>query len=224
MYLELVWKHKLLMLKGTLVTLELTIGAIIIGLVLGIIAGMGILSKNRVYHIISDIYVQFIRGTPILLQIFFFYLGVPQIYRAITGVPISPDPFITGMLALGFNSGAYTAEVIRAGIQSISIGQTEAAQSQGFSGLQTMRYIILPQALRRMVPPIFNELIVLLKDSALISTIGVMDLMFTSKLLGAKYYNYVPFLLGAGLVYLTLTIFLSRLLKFLEKRFPVRQA
>ena len=223
MDLFLIWKHKTMLLQGTMVTLELTSGAITMGLILGIIAGMGVISQNRFYRTASDIYVQLIRGTPILLQIFFFFLGVPQIYYALTGNSISPDPVMTGMIALGFNSGAYTAEIIRAGIQAIPTGQSEASHSLGLSDAQTMRYIILPQALRRMVPPLLSELIVLLKDSALVSTIGVMDLMFTSKLLGAKYYNYVPFLVGAGGIYLFFTIILSRLLKVYEKKYPIRK-
>ena len=223
MDLFLIWKHKTMLLQGTMVTLELTSGAITMGLILGIIAGMGVISQNRFYRTASDIYVQLIRGTPILLQIFFFFLGVPQIYYALTGNSISPDPVMTGMIALGFNSGAYTAEIIRAGIQAIPTGQSEASHSLGLSDAQTMRHIILPQALRRMVPPLLSELIVLLKDSALVSTIGVMDLMFTSKLLGAKYYNYVPFLVGAGGIYLFFTIILSRLLKVYEKKYPIRK-
>ncbi|SKA71804.1 polar amino acid transport system permease protein [Paucidesulfovibrio gracilis DSM 16080] len=219
---SLVWKHHALMLKGMVTTLECTSGAISLGLILGIVAGIGVISDKRLYRWISDIYVQVIRGTPLLLQIFFFYLGGPQVYRAITGDTISPDPLITGILALGVNSGGYTAEIIRAGIQSIGTGQTEAALSSGLNKRQTMIYIILPQALRRMIPPLFNELIVLLKDSSLISTIGVADLMFSAKLLGSKYYNYVPFLLGAALIYLTLTVSFSRIMKYLERRWPVR--
>lgn len=218
----LVWKHHALMLKGMLTTLGVTSGAISLGLVLGIIAGVGVISEKKLYRYVCDVYVQLIRGTPVLLQIFFFYLGGPQIYRAITGDSISPDPLITGIIALGVNSGAYTAEIIRAGIQSIGKGQTEAALSSGLCKRQTMIYIILPQALRRMIPPLFNELIVLLKDSSLISTIGVADLMFSAKLLGSKYYNYVPFLLGAAFVYLVLTISFSRVMKYLENRWPVR--
>lgn len=223
MDLFLIWKHKTMLLKGTMVTLELTGGAITMGLILGIIAGMGVISRNKWYRTLSDIYVQLIRGTPVLLQIFFFFLGVPQIYNAVTGNTLSPDPVITGIIALGFNSGAYTAEIIRAGIQAIPAGQGEASHSLGMSDTQTMRYVILPQALRRMVPPLMSELIVLLKDSALVSTIGVMDLMFTSKLLGAKYYNYVPFLVGAGAIYLFFTVFLSRLLKVYERKYPIRK-
>ncbi|MEF2145457.1 MAG: amino acid ABC transporter permease [Desulfovibrionaceae bacterium] len=218
----LVWKHKALMLQGMVTTLGVTSGAISLGLILGVLAGVGVLSEKKLYHYVADVYVQLIRGTPVLLQIFFFYLGGPQIYRALTGDSISPDPLITGILALGVNSGAYTAEIIRAGIQSIGKGQTEAAQSSGLSKRQTMFYIILPQALRRMIPPLFNELIVLLKDSSLISTIGVADLMFSAKLLGSKYYNYVPFLLGAACVYLVLTVTFSRIMKYIEVRWPVR--
>lgn len=129
-----------------------------------------------------------------------------------------PDPLVTGIVALGINSGAYNAEIIRAGIQSINKGQMEAARSTGLGHVQAMTYVILPQALKRMIPPLANELIVLLKDSSLISTIGVGELMFSAKVLGAKYYTYVPFLVGAGCIYLTLTFSFSRFFNVLERR------
>lgn len=210
------------MAKGALVSLEVAAGAISIGLVLGIIFGVATLSSNRLVRMAAGVYITVIRGTPLLLQIFFLFLGGPQLFRLITGHSISPDPLVTGILALGLNSGAYTAEIIRAGIQSIDRGQTEGALSLGLKKMQVMRYVILPQALRRMVPPLGNELIVMLKDSSLISAIGVYDLMFTAKLLGAKYYTYVPFLMGAAVIYLIMTMMIQRTMKYLERRWPVR--
>lgn len=215
---SLVFKHYDMLLKGALASLEVTFGALAMGLVLGIIAGTCRISRRFSIRVMADAYIQIIRGTPMLLQIFFFYLGFPQIYMILTGEGITPDPLITGMIALGINSGAYNAEIIRAGIQSINKGQMEAARSTGLNHVQSMAYVILPQALRRMIPPLGNELIVLLKDSSLISTIGVAELMFSAKVLGAKYYTYVPFLVGAGCIYLVLTFSFSRFFNALEKK------
>lgn len=215
---SLVFKHYDMLLNGALATLEITFGALALGLFLGIIAGTCRISRRLAIRIVADSYIQIIRGTPMLLQIFFFYLGFPQIYMLITGEGITPDPLVTGIIALGINSGAYNAEIIRAGIQSINKGQMEAARSTGLGHTQAMIYVILPQALRRMIPPLANELIVLLKDSSLISTIGVGELMFSAKVLGAKYYTYVPFLVGAGCVYLILTFSFSRVFNALEKK------
>ncbi|MBG0789607.1 MAG: amino acid ABC transporter permease [Desulfovibrionaceae bacterium] len=215
---SLVFKHYAMLLQGAQATLIVTFGALGLGLVLGIIAGTGRISRRLCIRLVADGYIQLIRGTPMLLQIFFFYLGFPQIYMLVTGEGITPDPLITGIVALGINSGAYNAEIIRAGIQSINKGQMEAARGTGLSHNQAMFYVILPQALKRMIPPLGNELIVLLKDSSLISTIGVAELMFSAKVLGARYYTYVPFLAGAGCIYLTLTFGFSRLFNRLERK------
>ncbi|AMK11684.1 MAG: amino acid ABC transporter permease [Pseudodesulfovibrio sp.] len=215
---SLIFKHQDMLLNGALVTLEVTFGALALGLFLGIFAGIGRISRRTVVRMAADAYIQVIRGTPMLLQIFFFYLGFPQLYMLATGQGITPDPLITGIVALGINSGAYNAEIIRAGIQSIDKGQMEAARGTGLSHVQAMFWVILPQALKRMIPPLGNELIVLLKDSSLISTIGVAELMFTAKVLGAKYYTYVPFLVGVACIYLTLTFGFSRLFNALERK------
>lgn len=215
---SLIFKHQDMLLHGAMITLEITFGALALGLFLGTFAGIGRISRRLPIRMIADAYIQVIRGTPMLLQIFFFYLGFPQLYMLATGQGITPDPLITGIVALGINSGAYNAEIIRAGIQSIDKGQMEAARGTGLSHVQAMFWVILPQALKRMIPPLGNELIVLLKDSSLISTIGVAELMFTAKVLGAKYYTYVPFLVGVGCIYLVLTFGFSRLFNVLERK------
>ncbi|WP_272699659.1 amino acid ABC transporter permease [Desulfovibrio sp. Fe33] len=215
---SLIFKHQDMLLHGAWITLQITFGALSLGLLLGILAGTGRISRRLHIRIIADIYIQIIRGTPMLLQIFFFYLGFPQIFMAITGESYTPDPLLTGIVALGINSGAYNAEIIRAGIQSINKGQMEAARGTGLTHVQAMFHVILPQALKRMIPPLGNELIVLLKDSSLISTIGVAELMFTAKVLGARYYTYVPFLVGVGVIYLTLTFGFSRFFNALERK------
>lgn len=218
---HLVWLQKGYVLQGTIYTLGMTLGAAILGILFGLVLGMGRISRNRLAASLSSLYVTVIRGTPMLLQIFFLFFGIPQIYQAITGSSLTIDPIITGIIALGLNSAAYVAEIVRAGIQSIDKGQMEAARSLGLSYRQAMRHVILPQAFRRIIPPLANEFIVLLKDSSLVSAIGASELMYRSKLMGAKYYAYVPFLVGAAAVYLVLTIIFSQLVSRLERRLAV---
>ena len=219
----LVWQHKLFLLKGAVVTIQLTCGAVVIGIILGCLAGMGRVSRNRFLRAISGIYVYVLRGTPMLLQIFFIYFGVPQIYLALTGNPMMPTPLKAGILALGINSGAYVAEIVRAGIQAVPKGQMEAARSLGMPHGRAMRDVILPQAFRKVIPPLCNEFIVLLKDSSLVSVIGAGELMYSAKVMGARYYDYVQFLFGAGLVYLTLTFIISQALAAVERKMGVSE-
>ncbi|BCS97582.1 glutamine ABC transporter permease [Desulfoluna limicola] len=217
----LVWQHKLFLLKGAVVTIQLTSGALIIGIILGCLAGMGRISRNRFIRAVSSVYVYVLRGTPMLLQIFFIYFGIPQIYLAVTGNPINPTPMQAGIIALGINSGAYVAEIVRAGIQAVPKGQMEAARSLGMSHARAMKDVILPQAFRRIIPPLCNEFIVLLKDSSLVSVIGAGELMYSAKVMGARYYDYVQFLFGAGVVYLALTFIISQVLAAVERKMGV---
>lgn len=216
--LSLLWKHKIFMLSGAVVTLKLTLGAVFIGLILGVFLGMGRVSRIVCFRWFSGFYVQIFRGTPMLLQIFFIYFGVPQLFNLITGHSMSPDPLLVGIIALGLNSGAYVAEIVRAGIQAVGQGQMEAGRSIGLSYSQTMRHIILPQAMKKIIPPLGNEAIVLLKDSSLVSVIGTQELMYSAKVMGARYYDYVQFLVGAGIVYLFFTFIIARLLAKVEDK------
>lgn len=218
---SLVLKHQSFFMTGAAITIQITIGAIALGLLLGLIMGMGRISRNPLVRLIADIYIQVLRGTPMLLQIFFVFFAVPQIYNIITGDRLLFEPRVAGVLALGVNSGAYVAEIVRAGIQSIDKGQMEAARSLGLSHNQAMRFVILPQAFRRIIPPLVNEFIVLLKDSSLVSTIGATEIMYSAKVLGSRYYDYLSFLLGAAMIYLFLTFIISRLANCLERRLAV---
>ncbi|MFA6942200.1 MAG: amino acid ABC transporter permease [Clostridiaceae bacterium] len=213
-----VWEFREFLLQGTFVTIKMTIGAIIIGIVLGVLVGLARISKNVILKSISGIYLTIIRGTPMLLQIIFIFVGIPQIYNTITGNSVSFNPIIAGTIGIGINSGAYVAEIVRAGIQSIDIGQMEAARSLGLSHSRAMKYIILPQAFKVIIPPLGNEAIVLLKDTSLVSAIGARELMNCSKMMGAKFYMYAEFLVGAAIIYLILTFIISKLVGYLERR------
>ncbi|WP_461206748.1 amino acid ABC transporter permease [Clostridium sp. DL1XJH146] len=213
-----VWEYRNFLLKGAVVTVEMTAGALILGLVLGVIVGLSRISKNKILNIFSGFYLTIIRGTPMLLQILFIFLGVPQLFRMIFGIPLSMNPIIAGTVGIGINSGAYVAEIIRSGIQSIEKGQMEAARSLGLTHNQAMRYIILPQAFRNVIPPLGNEAIVLLKDTSLVAAIGGGELMNASRKMGAKFYYYAEFLIGAAIIYLILTFIISKLVQLLERR------
>ena len=159
--------------------------------------------------------MEFFRGTPLLVQIFLLYFALP----VITGQRI--DPFIAAISACGINSGAYVAEIFRAGIQSVDAGQMEAGRSLGMTWIQTMRYIIVPQAFKRVIPPLGNEFIAMLKDSSLVSVIGFEELTRRGQLIIAKTYGSMEIWLSVAVIYLAMTLTISRLVAYLERRYRV---
>ncbi len=197
--------------EGAWVTIKITTVSIMIGLVIGVIMGLGRVSKNPIYKGFSTVYVEFIRGTPLLVQIMLVYYGIPAL-----GINLPPYP--AGILALSINSGAYIAEIVKAGIQSVHKGQMEAARSLGMTYLQAMRYVILPQAFRNVLPAIGNEFIALLKDSSLVSVIAIVELTRVGKQIYSMTFNAWTPLLGVALFYLLMTLPLSRLVQHAEKR------
>ncbi|MCK4259508.1 MAG: amino acid ABC transporter permease [Halanaerobiales bacterium] len=213
--LELIIKHFPFLMQGAITTIIITLSSFILGLTIGLFIGIGRISKIKLIQIPSSIYVQFVRGTPMLVQIFILYFGLPSAFN------ININPYAAGIFALAINSGAYVAEIVRSGIQSIDKGQMEAAQSLGMTNSMAMRYIILPQAFRRILPPLGNEFIILLKDSSLISTIALPELLFNAKLVAARTYDYFSMYIGVALIYLLLTWTSSRLLNYIEKRFAI---
>lgn len=203
------------LLRGTVITLELTAGAVAVGIVLGLFMALMRLSRYRVLRAFTIAYVDFFRGTPLLVQILFVYYAVPQLLGF-----QSPDnyKFIAAIAAMGLNSGAYIAEIFRAGIQSIDRGQTEAARSLGMTQAQAMRYVILPQAFKRVIPPLGNEFIALLKDSSLVAIIALEDLMYSGKIIAGRTYQNIPIYLEVALFYLVMTLILSRIVNYTERR------
>lgn len=202
-----------LLLAGALVTLKITAMAVGLGMVFGLIAAVGALSRNRVLHYAARTYVNFIRGTPLLVQIFILYFALP----VILGMRI--DPFTAAVAACSINSGAYVAEIFRAGIQSISIGQSRAALSLGMTPRQTMCYVVLPQAFKRVIPPLGNEFIAMLKDSSLVSVIGFEELTRKGQLIIADTYGSVEIWSTVALLYLAMTFTISQIVAYMEKRF-----
>lgn len=203
------------LLKGALVTLELTAAAVAMGLIIGLAMALARLSNIKAVHWFAAAYIDFLRGTPLLVQIFLIYYGTPQLFDF---VPPDNFRFMSGILAMGFNSGAYIAEIFRAGIQSIDRGQTEAARSLGMSHWQSMRYIILPQAVKRVIPPLGNEFIAMLKDSSLVMVIGIEELLYSGKIVVGRTFQPIPIYVTVALIYLAMTMFISKLVAIAERR------
>ncbi|HBW36626.1 amino acid ABC transporter permease [Desulfosporosinus sp. BICA1-9] len=202
--------------KAAILTLELTAGAVMIGLVIGLFMALARLSKNRLLRIGAIGYIDFFRGTPLLVQIFLVYFLVPKLLNWET----LPDnyQYIAGVLAMGLNSGAYIAEIFRAGIQSIDRGQSEAARSLGMTHSQSLRYVILPQAFKRVIPPLGNEFIALLKDSSLLSIIAIQELFYSAKIIAGRTYQPIPMYIAAALYYLVMTQLITQWVSYMERR------
>lgn len=184
------------------------------GIILGLLFGLGKLSKRKWIYYPCKYYVDFFRGTPLLVQILIIHLAViPTIFGHSLGY------FISGAIALMLNCAAYNAEIIRAGIQSIERGQMEAARSLGMPHKTAMRYIILPQAFRRMVPPLGNELIALLKDSSLVTVIAANDLLYAGKVVAGAYARFWEPYITVAILYLLLTYIFTKIITYVEKRF-----
>ena len=205
-------------LRGVVVTIELTIAAMAIGIALGVLLAVMRLSPNPIVASVSWVYIWIFRGTPVLVQILLWY-NIAALYpRFSLGIPFGPTfahfsasavitPFVAGTLALGLNEGAYMAEIVRAGIVSVSEGQTQAAQSLGMTRLLTMRRIVLPQAMRVIIPPTGNETISMLKTTSLVSVIALSppELLYASQLIYSVNYRVIQLLLVACIWYLVLT-------------------
>jgi polar amino acid transport system permease protein len=206
---------------GAVLTVEITSLSVFFGIIIGLFMGLGKLSKNIIFKVPSTIYVDFIRGTPLFVQILLFYYGIPGLISSITDSPFKIEPMVAAVVVCSINSGAYVAEIFRAGIQSIERGQMEAARSLGMTHSQAMRYIILPQAFKRIVPPLGNEFIVLLKDTSLLAVIGVQELTRKGQLYVAVTFASFPTYIGVALVYLVMTLTISRLVSWTERRLGV---
>ena len=159
-----------LLLAGAAITVEITAMSVTFGLLIGCMIGIARLCSIKPLRYFANVYVDFIRGTPLLVQIFLVYFALPNIIGS------RVDPFVAAISACSINSGAYVAEIFRAGIQSIDKGQMEAGRSLGMTWAQTMRYIIMPQAFKRIIPPLGNEFIVLIKETSIVGYVGMSDL------------------------------------------------
>ena len=218
-------------LHGLVLTLELTAVSMVVGIALGVLFAVMRLSPNPLVAAASSFYIWLFRGTPVLVQILFWSFISALYPRISLGVPFGgPElvggsanaiitPFVAALLALGLNEGAYMAEIVRAGILSVDEGQNEAAQALGMTRLQTMRRIVLPQAMRVIIPPTGNETISMLKTTSLVSVIATQELLYSSQLIYAVNYRQIPLLLVASIWYLAVTSVLSIGQYYVERHF-----
>lgn len=206
-----VWQYRALFLQGAVNTILVSCGAIVLGLVIGLGGGLARVSQNIWLRETATLYVWLFRGTPLLTQIYIFYFCFAVIVRV-------DNPFLTGMAALAFFSGAYITEMVRAGIESISPGQWEAARSSGLTHGQALRSVIFPQAIKRIIPPVTGQFVSLIKDSSLLSVIAVRELTKGAEIVNAATYKTFEAYLPLALFYLALTYPLSLLTYRLERR------
>ncbi|WP_127532797.1 amino acid ABC transporter permease [Paenibacillus kobensis] len=198
-------------MHGAWLTLQLSFFGVLFGTALGIVIALLRISKIGIVRFIATVYIEIVRGTPMLVQIVIIYYGL-------TNFGINLPGFTSGVIALSLNSAAYMAEVFRAGIDAIDKGQNEAARSLGMTHGMALRHIILPQAFRNMLPAIGNEFIVIIKDSSLVSTIGIAELMYRTDTIRNSIYLPLEPLLVAAAVYFVMTFTLSKLLGALERK------
>jgi polar amino acid transport system permease protein len=208
---RIVWEYRRLYLDGLYYTLAISAGAIILGYILGLAGGIASISGNAFAREAARLYVVFFRGTPLLIQIIIFYFCIAPSMGY-------DDPVVIGIVTLAAFSGAYITEIVRAGIESIERGQTEAALSTGLTRWQTLRYVIFPQAFRRIIPPVTGQFVSLIKDSSLLSVISVRELTKASEVVNATTYKTFEAYLPLALLYLLLTYPLSHLTQRLERK------
>ncbi len=195
---------------GILITFEVTIASIIVTIPIGLITGLGRLSKNKTINLIASTYVEIIRGIPLLVQLFFIYFALGEFVQL-------PD-LTAAIIAMSVCYGAYMGEVFRAGIDAIDKGQTEAARSLGFNPRQTMFLVVLPQAWRTILPPVGNEFIALLKDSSLVSILAVSELLRRGREYASVTFEYFEAYLMVALIYLCITLLMSKAVSIMEAR------
>ncbi|MFO7167469.1 MAG: amino acid ABC transporter permease [Chloroflexota bacterium] len=206
-------------LGGLSTTLYVTAVSFVLALLFGLILGLGRVSSNPIFRNLAITYIEFIRGVPMLVLIFTISFAVVPLFSRASGLPNNAVSLTTrAIIALVLIYGAYIAEIFRAGIESIGRGQMEAARSLGMSHVQAMRYIILPQAIRNIMPALGNDLIALLKDTSLVSVLGVREMTQVSRLSVSTSFRYEETYFILTLFYLTLTLLLSLILQWLQRR------
>ena len=201
-------------ISGAKLTLFLAFFTVILGSILGLVLSLMRLSKSKVLSFIAAAYVEFVRGTPLLVQLYIVYYGL---FIAGLGLPEN----VAGIITLSLNSAAYVSEIIRAGITAVDIGQTEASRSLGLNAYQTMRYIIIPQAFKNILPALGNEFITIIKESSIVSVIGIHELMYNTGTVRGNTFKPMEPLIVAAILYFIMTFTLSKLLGIVERRMKV---
>lgn len=203
------------LLEGMGVTIQITVISLVFAMVIGLVLGVFSITKSKILRAISTVFVDAIRGTPLLVQILFIYFGLPSV------IDITLTAFAAGIIAITVNAAAYLVEIFRAGINSVDPGQMEAGRTIGFSYSQTMRLIVLPQAIRRMIPAFVNQFIVSIKDTSLLSAIGVAELTLAGQSIYAANFRAFEILFAVGVLYFVIIYALTLLSRWLERRLDV---
>lgn len=207
-------KYYTFFIQGTKFTILISLFTVLLGVIFGTLLSLMKISNNKFLKLISTAYIELIRGTPILVQLYIIYYGLPKL-----GIEL-PD-FVAGVVTLSINSSAYVAEIIRAGIQSIDKGQMEAARCIGMSQWMAMRYIIIPQAFKNILPALGNEFVVLIKESSIVSIIGIHELMYNADTVRGNTFQPFEPLITAAIIYFVLTFTLSKVIGVAERRMAV---
>lgn len=215
------WKFRSELISGIEVTLLISICAVVLGSIIGLFIAIMHMSKKRVVNAIATTYVEILRGTPLIVQLMFVYYAVPLILQAIlsnfgSSIEINIPTIPAGIIAVAINSSAYVSEAIRAGFNSIDKGQTEAARSLGLPKKLTMRYVIIPQALKNIWPALGNEFVALIKESSIVLVIGTPDIMYQINNIRAVTFEPVAPLILSAVIYFVLTFGLTRIMKHFE--------
>ncbi len=204
------------LLNGARITILLTLAAVSAGIVFGLLLALGKISKKKIINKICSAYIFFFRGTPLLMQLYFLYFGLPKLCPFLT----LRNKFLAAFIAFGLNSAAYMAEYIRAAIQSIDKGQHEASRALGLNYFQTMAYVIVPQSIRRLIPSVGNEFIMVLKDASLVSLIALEDITKITRSIASSSGNELVYL-PAMILYLIITAVFSLVFNKTEKKFSI---
>jgi polar amino acid transport system permease protein len=215
---------------GIVITVTVTVVSFVLVLIVGMVGGLGRLSTHRTIYMTSTLYVELVRGVPLLVQLIIWYFAVPVMIQSLGkawGLPglegFQADPVLMAIIGLVFCYGAYMSEIYRAGIQSIPKGQMEAARSLGMTYFQAMRHIVLPQAMRVILPPIGNEFIALLKDSSLVSVVAVADLTRRGREYSSMHFDPIEVWALVALLYLIMTLFSARVVNWIEKKTKIER-
>ena len=219
------WRIILFVRDGIFITVLITVVSFVLMLFVGMLGGLGRISKNKVIHLITTLYVELVRGVPLLVQLIWWYFAFPVVIQQI-GIwthlsfmaNYRPNAVVLAIFGFVFCYGAYMSEIFRAGIQSIPKGQMEAARSLGMSYFQSMRHIVLPQAIRVILPPVGNEFIALLKDSSLVSAVALADLTRRGREFMSANFNPIEVWTMIALLYLVMTLFSARIVNYIERR------
>jgi glutamine transport system permease protein len=214
---RVMWESVPVLLMGVRYTIIITAGGLFFGFILGTLSGFMKISRNPILPKIAGIYIESIRGTPLMVQVMFLYFGMPL------AIGMRIPPLTASIVAIAVNSGAYIAEVVRGAVQSIEKGQVEAGRSIGLSRYQTMLYVVWPQAFRRMIPPLGNQFIISLKDTSLLVVIGMGELTRTGQEIIADNFRAFEVWITVAIMYLVLTRTLSYFLNMIERRMSVSE-